>query len=226
MKKRAQNERLHHDQGVFWKICRLSAPEARTTIFVSHNNFCQLCRNLFEQPETKEQIEVFLALDGMAKSNQEVLKEAWLGGVEGCMSGQTQAKAWALREAWKDQHGDKTYGMLTHIQSKLYVIGPPKQKKKENPTNTALHLFFQKIDSDKEGWYPGKNNQKKRGPDPVINGTNRNVIITQCDEPQGERQGSDLSIGCGTQQEGIPKPTDKQASAQKTNLQSAEKALL
>ena len=26
--------------------------------------------------------------------------------------------------------------------------------------------------SDTEEWYPGKNDQKKRGPDPTINGTN------------------------------------------------------
>ena len=37
----------------------------------------------------------------------------------------------------------------------------------------ALHCSN---DSDKEGRYPGKNDQKKRGPDPAINGTNRNVI--------------------------------------------------
>ena len=111
----------------------------------------------------------------MAVSTQEVLKEAWLGGVVGCMSGQMQAKAWALREAWKDQHGDKTYGMLTDIASKLYVIGPPRAKK-EHPTVNAVMQFYQRVDSDVEGWYPGKHNQKKRGPEPAINGTNRNVI--------------------------------------------------
>ena len=111
----------------------------------------------------------------MAVSTQEVLKEAWLGGVVGCMSGQMQAKAWALREAWKDQHGDKTYGMLTDIASKLYVIGPPRARK-EHPTVNAVMQFYQRVDSDVEGWYPGKHNQKKRGPEPAINGTNRNVI--------------------------------------------------
>ena len=111
----------------------------------------------------------------MAVSKQKVLQEAWLGGMVGCMSGQTQAKAWALREAWKDQQGDKTYGMQTHIASKLYVISPPKEKK-EHPTPSALAQLFQKIDSDKEGWFPGKSDQKKRGPDPAINGTNQNVI--------------------------------------------------
>jgi hypothetical protein len=111
----------------------------------------------------------------MAAPKQKVLQEAWLSGMVGCMSGQTQAKAWALREIWKDEHGDKTYGMLTHIASKLYVISPSRAKK-EHPSNAALCKFFQKVDGDEEGWYPGKNDQKKRGPDPAINGTNRSII--------------------------------------------------
>ena len=90
-------------------------------------------------------------------SKQEVLKEAWLGGREGMMSGQTQAKAWALREAWQDEHGEKTYGMLTHIASKLYTITPPRTKK-EQPSPSALGQLFDKMESDKE-WLPGKSDQ-------------------------------------------------------------------
>ena len=90
-------------------------------------------------------------------SRQELLKEAWLGGRQGNMSGQTQARAWALREVWKDEHGEKTYGMLTHIASKLYTITPPR-KKKEHPSSSALAQLFDKMDSDKE-WSPGKRDQ-------------------------------------------------------------------
>ena len=111
----------------------------------------------------------------MAASKQKLLQEAWLEGCEGSMSAQTQARAWALREAWKDEHGEKTYGMLTHIASKLYVTTPPKAKKK-HPTTPALWQLFEKIDGDEKGWFPGKSYQTKRGPDPAINGTNRNVI--------------------------------------------------
>ena len=107
-------------------------------------------------------------------SKQQVLKEAWLGGREGMTSGQTQAKAWALREAWQDEHGEKTYGMLTHIASKLYTITPAR-KKKEHPTPSALSQLFDKIDNDKE-WFPGKNYGVKFGPDPAINGTNQAII--------------------------------------------------
>ena len=44
----------------------------------------------------------------MAKSRQELLRAAWLEGSNGNMSALTEARAWALREAWKDEHGDKT----------------------------------------------------------------------------------------------------------------------
>ena len=110
----------------------------------------------------------------MAASRQKLLQEAWLGGCEGTMSAQTQARAWALREAWKDEHGEKIYGMLSHIASKVYTITPPRARK-EHPSTSALHQLFQKMDQD-SGWFPSKNYQTKHGPDPVINGTNQNVI--------------------------------------------------
>ena len=107
-------------------------------------------------------------------SRQELLKEAWLGGRQGNMSGQTQAKAWALRGVWKDEHGEKTYGMLTHIASKLYTITPPR-KKKEHPSSQALGQLFDKMDNDQE-WFPGKSDQARYGPAPALNGTNQGII--------------------------------------------------
>ena len=41
---------------------------------------------------------LFLHGCGRAMSRQEVLKEAWMGGRAGYMPGETQAKAWALRQ--------------------------------------------------------------------------------------------------------------------------------
>ena len=37
-------------------------------------------------------------------SHQETLQSAWTGGRQGKMSALNQAKAWALREAWRDGH--------------------------------------------------------------------------------------------------------------------------
>ena len=82
----------------------------------------------------------------MAASRQKLLQQAWLGGCEGTMSAQTQARAWGLREAWKDERGDKIYGMLTHIASKVYTITKPRAKK-EHPSTSALSQLFEKIDA-------------------------------------------------------------------------------
>jgi len=107
-------------------------------------------------------------------SKQELLKEAWISGREGSMSGQTQAKAWALREVWKEEHGETAYGMLIHIPSKLYTITPPRGKK-EHPSPSALKQLFAKMDHDGD-WFPGKSDQVKHGPAPALNGTNQAII--------------------------------------------------
>ena len=79
-----------------------------------------------------------------------------------------------MREVWKDEHGEKTYGMLTHIASKLYTITTP-TKKKDHPSSSALAQLFDKMDNDQE-WFPGKNDQARHGPAPAINGTNQAII--------------------------------------------------
>ena len=38
----------------------------------------------------------------MGDSKQDLLRSAWLDGKEGALPGREQAKAWALREMWKD----------------------------------------------------------------------------------------------------------------------------
>ena len=58
----------------------------------------------------------------MAKSKQELLQEAWLGGRVGTMSALTQARAWALREAWRDEHGDTIYSLSKCMSCGLAVV--------------------------------------------------------------------------------------------------------
>ena len=130
--------------------------------------------------------ELFLHGCGMAVSRQEVLKEAWIGGRQGNMSGQTQARAWALREVWREEHGDKTSGMLTHIASKLYTISPPR-KKKDHPSVSALGQLFDKMDNDTE-WFPGKSDQVTHGPKPAINGTNQAIIAKSAMNLKGKTE--------------------------------------
>ena len=88
---------------------------------------------------------------GMAAQKQDLLKELWWGGKAGTMSAQEEARAWGLREAWQEEHGDKTYGMNTWIASKVWKI-KEKKKRQEHPTPEALRQLFEKIDNDPE-WF-------------------------------------------------------------------------
>jgi hypothetical protein len=108
----------------------------------------------------------------MAASKQDVLREAWLGGREGYLSGMEEARAWALREVWRDE-GKSSYGMLVHIAGKVYKTSS--KKKKEHPTPSALSQLFDRVDADKD-WFPGKNDQEQHGPAPALSGTNQTLV--------------------------------------------------
>ena len=82
----------------------------------------------------------------MAAHKQELLKELWLGGKAGTLSAQQEARAWGLRSAWQEEHGDTTYGMNTWIASKVWKIKEEK-KRQEHPTPEALRQLFEKIDT-------------------------------------------------------------------------------
>ena len=90
----------------------------------------------------------------MAADKQELLKELWLGGKAGTLSAQQEARAWGLRSAWQEEHGDTTYGMLPWIASKVWKIKEG-NKRQEHPTTEAVRRLFEKIDNDPE-WFPGK----------------------------------------------------------------------
>jgi hypothetical protein len=109
----------------------------------------------------------------MATSRQELLKEAWLGGTEGHLSALSEARAWALREAWRDA-GKPQYGMLTYIAGKVKKVGKA-GRAGGNPTLQALLQFFAKIDAD-ASWYPGKSTQKSFGPTSAITLTNQAIV--------------------------------------------------
>ena len=55
-------------------------------------------------------------------SRQELLREAWLGGRTGSLSALSEAKAWALREVWRES-GKPDHGMLSFIASKVKKVG-------------------------------------------------------------------------------------------------------
>ena len=109
----------------------------------------------------------------MEGSLQELLKKAWLGGRKGYLSPLSEAKAWALREAWRDA-GKPDYGMCVYIAGKLWKI-PEEGKKKEHPSAAAIHKMFGKMDADPD-WFPGKSCQQSFGPPSVITPTNQSVV--------------------------------------------------
>ena len=56
----------------------------------------------------------------MAESKQDLLRSAWLEGKSGALSGREQAKAWALREIWRDA-GKAEYGTGVLLNRKIAV---------------------------------------------------------------------------------------------------------
>lgn len=81
-----------------------------------------------------------------------------------------EAKAWALRESWRDE-GNSDYGMLKHIARRVYKNGSGKK----HPTPSALSQLFEKMDADKD-WFPGKSSQEQHGPAPVLSATNQTTV--------------------------------------------------
>ena len=81
-------------------------------------------------------------------ADQASLQELWLGGKAGCLSMWEQLKAWALREAWR-QNNEGSHGVLTWIAEKLVKLGGGQ------PTVAAVKEFLYKGDKNDE-WFPGK----------------------------------------------------------------------
>ena len=77
----------------------------------------------------------------MAESKQDMLRSAWLDAKDDSFSGIEQAKAWALREIWRDV-GKADHGMNIHIAGKL------KKQGGGAPSSEAVRKFFDKVDTD------------------------------------------------------------------------------
>ena len=108
-----------------------------------------------------------LLLTFRMSERQELLRAAWHGGQDGRLSAQGEARAWALREAWKATH-TSVYGMWAFVAAHVTKVGGG------NPTPSAVQQLVEKIDADPE-WYPGKAEVNARGPKSVITARNQNV---------------------------------------------------
>ena len=107
----------------------------------------------------------------MADSQQDLLRSAWLVGKAGCLPGREQAKAWALREVWRDS-GKADHGMHSYIAGKLMKQGGG------SPLNDAVRKFFEKIDADAD-WFPGKGNYDNMGRPSLMTGQQR-AAMARC----------------------------------------------
>ena len=114
---------------------------------------------------------ICFSVSSMANSQQEQLRSAWLVGKEGCLPGREQAKAWALREVWRES-GKTDYGMHAYIAGKLTKQGG------DSPERGAVRKFFDKIDAD-DDWFPGKGNYENMGRPAVMTGQQR-AAIARC----------------------------------------------
>ena len=56
-----------------------------------------------------------------AESRQDLLRQAWHGGRAGTLSASAQARAWAIREEWRDA-GSALHGLHVRVASKLRKI--------------------------------------------------------------------------------------------------------
>ena len=94
----------------------------------------------------------------MVETRQDLLQKAWTEAAPGHLSAWERAKAWALREVWRDEH-DSDHGLGS------YVAGKVKKAGGERPSGQAMIKFFKKIDEDAD-WFPGKINHARTGPVP------------------------------------------------------------
>ena len=85
----------------------------------------------------------------------------------------SEARAWALREVWRDENKPE-YGMFTFIASKVTKQGNGK-KGGGHPSRDAVRKFFEKVDADRH-WFPGKSDQTTFGPASVITPTNQAIV--------------------------------------------------
>ena len=106
---------------------------------------------------------------------EESLRQAWLVGVEGRLSGREQAKAWALREVWLVD-GRKPYGMFEFVASRTRKTHNGKPIG-DHPSTAAVLQLFSKVDND-SAWFPGKHAGEKRGPERVLSGAKRAVVAS------------------------------------------------
>ena len=108
-------------------------------------------------------------------SAQESLQNLWLDASDARLCPREQARAWALREAWKEM-GWKPYGMFSWIAQRVRKGRGGKAKGPQgHPAVASIAEFFQKVDGDPD-WFPGKHSDTPRGPKRVLSGAKKSAV--------------------------------------------------
>ena len=76
------------------------------------------------------------------------LRTKWTEALRGRLPPKEQAKLWALREVLRKQ-GDDGQQYLW-MASQVRVVGGG------SPSREAVRRFFERVDEDLVGWYPGR----------------------------------------------------------------------
>ena len=154
----------------------------------------------------------------MTDSRQDLLRSAWLDAKDGSLSAREQAKAWALREIWKDS-GKADYGMKTFIAGKL------KKEGGGSPSSEAMTCFFDKVDVD-DDWFPGKGNYENMGAPPMMSGQQRGGFGSLRYDHEKKRHRANLRQRCRSLSEGRAEPEDQAALQQEDSLCCDARGLL
>ena len=109
-------------------------------------------------------------------TSQDQLKKLWLSAPEGRLCAREQAKAWALREAWREEK-ESTYGLYACVANKVCKNENGQPASGQHPTNDAMRQFFAIVDEDPE-WFPGKHSDAPRGPKRVLCGAKLSAIVS------------------------------------------------
>ena len=105
------------------------------------------------------------------KDEQQPLADLWLKTKRGRLPPWAEAKAWALREAWREFKPDSTYGLLEFVATRVEKQGG------KAPTASAISQLFDKFDSD-PSWFPGKVYGSYGGSRPALNGRSQAAIAS------------------------------------------------
>ena len=104
-----------------------------------------------------------------------------------------QCKLWGLREALRMLgHDERQYQWMAN---QVYVNGPANKLSDDHPHRQSVREFFQRVDSDAKGWYPGRAYGEQPGPKAQLTPAKRKRVAESmmAAKKRGERPCYDLA---------------------------------